>query len=517
MRNMANRIFLMTASISLMASASIAASIVNPSNPEGKLLQGSDFIYLGAFKVPPGAGGGESTRTDSLTFGGELLTYNPHNDSLYIMGSRNQERMVYQITIPTPVKSSSLSALNTAKFVSGGFDITGTTGWNKLAKNNTEVGNGGYPGGLLVFPEAAQEQMIGSSWAYYDGAGAAVNSHFTTKRKLSKTSPVKFHSVGERVDNPGVAANGGFVGGYMCWIPSQWQGVLGGSALTGMGGISVITRSSYGPSAWVFEAGDLLKPNLSQQAANPVNAKMLIGYPSAHTSLGVYAAARDIKTSYESREFFGELGDVANSKVTGKPWGWNGTGAPRGIAFPEGSKSILIFGRMGMGNNNYGVGDRAEGTQCYGPGTTVKSEAGRGGGQLCNNNTVGAGDRCCYDPANTTKGNHAYPYKPRVWAYNAEDLAAVKTGAKYAWDVLPYAIWDFDFPYIDETKNGLRDIGQVAYDPATQRLFVSQLSTDNPGYARFPIIHVYRLNLDPQMAAPNNDNIAPPEGFTFID
>ena len=519
-RNMANRIFLMTASISLMASVCSAASIVGS---EDKLLQGSDFTYLGAFKVPPGAGKGDSTRDTSLTFGGELLTYSPHNNSLYIMGSRNMERMVYQISIPEPVKSSSLAALNTATFLSGGFDITGGIGWDALGVNNTILGNGGYPGGLLVFPKNHEKSkyMIGNSWAYYDGSGAAVNSHFYTNAVLPYSGYIAnvkgYYAVGKRVDTPG-KGNGGFVGGYMCWIPQAWREALGGKALTGMGGISVITRSSYGPSAWVFDPEDFFKPEISANSLNnPVSADMLLGYPSAHTSLGAYAGARLIHeaTTY-SREFFGNLGDMANSRAI-TPWGWNGSGAPRGIAFPEGSKSVLIFGRMGMGNSNYGAGDNAEGTLCYGPGTTIKSEAGRVGGQSCNDgkSTVGGGDHCCYDPTNTNKGGHAYPYKARIWAYNADDLADVKKGTKYAWNVLPYAIWDFDFPYIDEAKNGSRDIGQVAYDPATQRLFISQLITDNPGYARFPVIHVYRLNLGMQATSINGEIAAPVNlGFT---
>ena len=495
-----NKILSMVVGIFILAAAPAAYG------QSGKRLNlRNDIVYLGAFRVPQRLPSGMPTQSklsSPLTYGGELLAFNPNRGSLYIMGSQNAEKLVYEISIPDPVNSPDLSKLNTAEFLSGGFDITDGTGWDALNADGGNAVNGGRPGGLLFLRDDPKGRMIGNSWAYYDAGVAAVNSHFVTSSKLPDRQMLsgdeKFHgyyTVGLREDSPG-KANGGFVGGYMCWIPSAWQAALNGPALTGLGGVAVISRSSYGPSASVFDPADLLTyPTTS--ASNPIEAKMLVGYPAAHTTLGEYEQAK---------------------KLSGMDtWGWNGTGFVRGIAFPEGTRSVLFFGRMGMGNGNYGAGDKAEGTQCYGPGTVNPLEAGRGGGESCNNGAyvVGSGNYCCYDPTHTAKGNHAYPYKARIWAYDAGDLARVASNNAKPWEILPYEISDFDFPYMDETLNGLHDIGQVAYDPATQRLYVSQLKGDNLLYSRFPVIHVYEVNVDTPSLSPSQNLIKPPKNLTI--
>ena len=491
MSGTANKALSIVIGIALLTTASIA---YGQDGGGRKLDLKKDLKYLGAFRVPQQSVSGmptQSKRPDPLTYGGELLTFNPYRNSLYIMGSRNIERLVYEISIPDPVNSAKLSDLPMAKFLSGGFDITGGTGWDALLADGSDIVNGGYPGGLLFLnKEAHRGRMIGNSYAYYDASHIAVNSHFVTNSTLSDKPDFKgYYAVGLREDSPG-KVNGGFVGGYMCWIPSAWQAALKGPALTGLGGVAVIGRSSFGPSASVFDPEHLLNVT-STTLSNPVNAKVLVGYPSTHPSLGENAQAYKF----------------------GNTWGWNGTGLIRGIAFPEGTRSVLFFGRMGMGNGNYGAGDKAEGTQCYGPGTVNPLEAGRGGGESCNNGStvVGTGNHCCYDPAELGKGNHAYPYKARIWAYDAGDLKRVADNSAKPWEILPYEVLDFDFPYIDESKNGTRDIGQVAYDPKTQRLYISQLRTDNPGYERFPIILVYEVNADK-----SSQNLpAPPTDLKF--
>ena len=166
-----------------------------------------DLVYLGAFKVPPRPTTGmatQSQRSDPLTYGGELLTFNPYRNSLYIMGSRNSEKLVYEISIPAvPINSPNLSDLPTATFLSGGFDITGGIGWSALTANGSNVGNGGQPGGLLFMDST---RMVGNAWAYYDGPSEAVNSHFVTNSTLSNTPNFRgYYAVGLREDEIGRA------------------------------------------------------------------------------------------------------------------------------------------------------------------------------------------------------------------------------------------------------------------------------------------------------------------------
>jgi hypothetical protein len=135
---------------------------------------------------------------------------------------------------------------------------------------------------------------------------------------------------------------------------------------------------------------------------------------------------------------------------------FNGTTKIRGLVFPEGTASVLFFGTTGIGK------------WCYG-------EASE-----------------CGDPVYPYKGDHAYPYRPYVWAYDARDLAAVKTGKKRPWQVVPYATWDLSST-IGEVS--LDQIGGAAYDPATGRLFLSSRGADGGDN---PLIHVYLIGRVPR-------------------
>jgi hypothetical protein len=161
----------------------------------------------------------------------------------------------------------------------------------------------------------------------------------------------------------------------------------------------------------------------------------LVYYDSSHQTLGTYGA------SGSNPEF-------------------NGTTRIRGVVFPEGTSTVLFIGNTGLGN------------YCYGEGSA------------------------CGDPADTSKGEHAYPYAPYVWAYDANDLAAVKAGSKQAWQVVPYATWQLDF--------SAKDVGGAAYDPATNRIYVSAQYGDGER----PLIHVYSIS--------NATTSAPPRAPTNV-
>lgn len=119
---------------------------------------------------------------------------------------------------------------------------------------------------------------------------------------------------------------------------------------------------------------------------------------------------------------------------------FNGSTIIHGFTMPEGSKTALFWGRQGTG------------PYCYGTGLA------------------------CGDPAYNFQGVHAYPYVYQVWAYNTDDFAAVKAGTKQPWEVQPYAIWRPTLPFTQSTKV---EFGGVAYDPATQRIFVARSHCNN--------------------------------------
>lgn len=119
----------------------------------------------------------------------------------------------------------------------------------------------------------------------------------------------------------------------------------------------------------------------------------------------------------------------------------------KGVAFPSGTRSVLFFGRIG------------EGTYCY--------------GEIAQ----------CPDPAGAYKGPHMFPYRHQVWAYDANDLAAVKRGGKRPWEIVPYATWR-----LTEINNtGHATIAGATYDPAMRRVYIA---TD---YGETPRVHVYEI------------------------
>jgi len=150
---------------------------------------------------------------------------------------------------------------------------------------------------------------------------------------------------------------------------------------------------------------------------------------------------------------------------------FNGTTRVTGIVFPSGTQSVLFFGRHGVGHLLLWRG--AE----------------------------------CNDPADSSKGTHAYPYKYQIWAYDANDLLAVKNGTKQQWEPRPYAVWNFNLPF--ESTNGAHKIGGVDYDPSTGRIYVAQGCEDaNCG----PIIHVFEVNV----GTPPPSDTTPPSPPTAL-
>jgi hypothetical protein len=433
----------------------VSTAVSAPAEP---LLQQSDLVYQGAFRVPKGSYGA-STKTSTLSYGGESLSFNPKRDSLFILGHLDSEKLLLEMTIPPVVNSNNLSDLKTADVLQGGIDITGGLGYDKLGVGNTAIVNGARPGSLLVY----QNRLFGNAWASYDGENKAANSHFSANLDWSAGSGFQgFYRVGENPINK-ASCNGGFVGGYMGLVPPQWRGSFGGRpALTGLGGTPVITRSSFGPSAWAFDPADL-------GVLDPAPATLLVGYPSTNRSLGNYT-----------------VGNLV----------YNSTSEVRGVVFPVGAGSVLFFGRHGLGADHFGAGTTFTGQTSYGPATSNLSEVGRTASSVpntCGSTVVAGGDVCSYDPADSSKGVHGYPYVYRIWAYRASDLARVFQRDLNPWDVQPYGVWDLPLPFAVPVAR----IQSATYDPATQRIFLSQQAGDRPGMEPFPLIHVFQVRIPP--------------------
>jgi hypothetical protein len=222
------------------------------------------------------------------------------------------------------------------------------------------------------------------------------------------------------------------LGGPMTTIPSEWQASFGGPAFTGNCCISVTGSTSAGPSLTVFDPNDV-------GVRNPIPGKTVLFYPLSNPVCGA------------------EHCEAAQSPV------YNLTSVYGGVAFPRGSRSVLFV--------------TAHGTGCYWYGGWDQPSFG------------GCSEK---DPAlSDVKGPHAPPYRYQILAYDANDLLAVKTGAKQTWQPKPYAVLILD----GMPNSGNDRIKGAGYDSETGRLYIAQ------DYGDRPRLEVYQITVSNQGAA----------------
>ncbi len=359
------------------------------------LVDATSFIYQGAFRVPAGT-------SDPLSFnyGGTALAYSPERNSLFLVG-HDQFQRIAELNIPTPGTASLATGLPVATYKQPLADLLSA----RIPDVLTDLGlpPGYIPtvkvGGILPLTDG----LILNMYVYYDGEGKQRVSHF----KL----PTFDLTRKDLLQGPSQVGDGraGFVDGWMPPIPSEWQSFFGATALTGQCCLSIITRTSHGPSVSTFDP--------TAVGAPIVPATRVLGYPFDHPTLGQWGETNNL---------------------------FNGSTVMGGAVFIPTTRSVLFFGRHGP-------------TFCYGigvPGTPISNP--------------GPGLEECTDPTDGSKGTHGYPYVYQVWAYDALDLLRVKNGTANTWDIQPYKTWNFELPF--EATN--RRLGGVAFDAANGRLFV---------------------------------------------
>ena len=369
-------------------------------------IESSDFHYLGAFRTPQGTSGGSR-----FGYGGHAIAYHAANDSLFITGHDQQEQFVAEISVPAPALADDVRDLPVASVLQPFADVTD----GLIHSSETD-----RIGGLLV----DEGKLIFSAYEYYDADTSVHESHGTSGLDLSVGDDATgLYQVGPQ--------NAGMVAGYMTHVPSAWQASFGSTHLTGQANIPITGRTSDGPAIYGFNTADLTGD--SETVVAPVVPLASYPWPDSLVPL--------VNGVQPANELFNRANDVT------------------GVAFPDGSRSVLVFGTHGLGDYCY---DNVDGSGAF-----------------------------CDDPARDGKGTHAYPYRYQVWAYDALDLLEVKAGNLAPHEVLPYDYWELELPFAPLAH----DLGEVSYDPATQRLFVSQLDVlAHEGLDVYPVIHVFQLS-----------------------
>lgn len=326
-----------------------------------------------------------------FAYGGTGLAFNPARGSLFMVG-HDWHQMVAEVAVPAIRRGPQLADLDIAQVIQPFAD--------PLEGRLPQVGpQTNKIGGLLPY----RGTLYLSAYRYYDGDGNASLSHFASGLDLGASGDVRGPYA--------LTYPPGFTAGYFGLVPPRWQAKLGGPVLTGQCCIPIISRSSFGPAVFTIDPTRL-------GTSNPLPAVPLVFYDQQHTLDGY-----DVQSTL-----------------------FNASTSMGGVVFPEGSRSVLFFGRQGLG------------PYCYGEGVD------------------------CGDTAITAKGPHHFPYVYYVWAYDAQELGDVVSGQRQPWTVKPYAVWPLTLPFGVPNAN----IGGVAYDPVTGRIFLSEAHGDGDN----PIIHV---------------------------
>lgn len=238
--------------------------------------------------------------------------------------------------------------------------------------------------------------------------------------------------------------NPGYYAGYMSYIPSSHTGIIGKKHLTGMCAVAVAARTSNGPGLFAFNAGELTG------ISHTLDVENLVYYPMPQGGSGP--------------------NDHPIFPVDSTNPVYNTSSQIRGVVWASGADNVLFFGSHGTGTWWYGSnGDFPD----------------------------------LNDPARTSKGEHAYPYRYQIWSYPVGDLLSVMSGSMNPWSP-SYSYWELTLPYSDTAKFA----GGVAFDKTRNKIYLSQLNVDEAGLDTLPIIHVFDVSGTVQTGSTAHEGLA---------
>lgn len=431
--------------------------------------------------IPGGGGGGGSLMSvpGDLTYAGAFMEIGPDpvdyesgtgdcaysaTGTLYCLHGTVGSRLS-EFSIPTLYTGSTYATLNTPTYTAGILQGPVNAFGTQIEcvrigcpDQGTQYGVGIAISGTTLILSA------------YDGYGDPDLSHFRRSTTLATTT---IDGPWKMTQSSGPAMPVSFTTGAMIELPAAWQSSFGGKThIGGIGGMSIISRTSIGPSAHVFNLADLV-------AGGNADSKAVLFY-SEHIASGT-----PCNSSYDCLMYLGA--DVAWYMEGGKTQTAANTAyfmnpdGMRGMAIPEGYRTLLVFGTHATGTFCYGLG-----------GPYVVTGSGSGGDPYTRYSAYSlvaegdlddglsddppisnVGDSRCADPAVYNKGEHGYPYKAWVWAYDLNDLAAAYAGTMQPYDVMPYA--SVELPEMDRfvTSNMQGGIMGAGHDRSGKRLIIN--------------------------------------------
>ena len=341
--------------------------------PQGlRLASVEDFQYVGAFRLPSKKYG-----ESDLNFSQGPIAFNPDRKSLFIVGHAHQQA-VAEFAIPELVDSTILTELNMC-----GDPIQPFASILDRASGGNPQGNNRI-GGMLYVPGPNGPELLINAYEYYDAPGDNTLSMLVV-RDANNLAASDVDGYFEVQGRPGHTA------GWMSPIPDSWRSDLGGDFLTGnSSGIPIISRTSVGPSAFVFNPGDVVG---KKSVSTPIATTRLLDFSLAHR------LHEDLSNESRSNELWNHL-----------------SRAVYGLIVP-GTRTYATFGHSGGNQSSVGY-------------KIVQDNGRRTGG---------------YASFAVDDNYHYY------WLWDVADLVQVRAGQEEPHEVRPYEYGIFPTPFEGQT------------------------------------------------------------------
>jgi len=425
----------------------------------GDVIDPDNIEYLGAFRLP----GGED-RPQTFAYGGNAMTFNPDNGTLFIMG---HDRLAYgelpngdqiaEISIPEPVISRNIEDLNSGEFVQEFQNV--------------------MEGHFLEYDEIPK---VGMQYLNRPETGARL--HIAFGEHLQGEQFPTHGWINATLSEPDFQGEW-FIGsqdlysvnGYIFEIPAPWADEHTGGRYLATGRMRDGGQGGMGPALFAY------RPWLDGGSPAPSGTRL------EETTLLLYENSNNTE-------------DIARS-LNGyqHPDEWGG-GA--WLTTSSGDQAVLFAGTKSNGEKYWYGYINPDGPQlaCVDAEVIDFPTCRMADGSVCPQEDFSG---CC-DGANgactSNRGWWSTHFDAQFILYDPNDLAKVAAGQLEPWQPQPYAVIDIDEylylnpPEWDLVEVGWGDqrrsrIGDISFDRANGLLYVLELYADGAK----PIAHVWRV------------------------
>ena len=453
--NQDNRIGLAEAIYALQTAAGLTGG-------SGDLVQPEDFQYLGAFRLPDdfnwGARGmsyypGGASGSGSLLITTSEALRTPDGTACY-EGLSNCAAYFAEVAIPDPVKATEWTALPEASF------LTQPATFDDGLVQTVHPAHAFVTGIQYVTRQGSQatDKIYGSLNEWYPEGDFANDSFPTIWFSDLDGSDAKgvFH-VGPKADP---LYHGRKMGDFLFMVPTWYADQhLGGRTLvtgrsrgTPAGDSPELTTmgGSQGPTLFAFRPLTSDNPPESEEIDALPMLYYRVKYPGcAGPDIGAGSTPADC--------------DYPGFSMCDS---WSG-GSFIGT---RDKNAIVLLGHKGATNCYY----------CDETGTDPECH-------------VSPAPAECVRYCNEDRGYHCGPYQRQIIFYDTAKLASAAQGSISPWDIIPYDIWKpTDFFLTGDNVCG--DVGGMAYDDATKRLFVIERGLGGYQGDNAAVVHVWKVN-----------------------